>query len=106
MCGKPILHIIFFANILQMHWLQVVSLADNNEKMIDRYVWQVNFTNKNSDILQIHWLQVGSLADNNEKIIDGYVWQADTTGIKAAWAADDHQSGITKFIVAVGTSPG
>jgi hypothetical protein len=39
-------------------------------------------------------------------MIDGYVWQADTTGIKAAWAADDHQSGITGFIVAVGTSPG
>ena len=74
--------------------------------MIDGYVWQVNFTKKNSDILQIHWLQVGSLAANNEKIIDGYVWQADTTGIKAAWAADDHQSGITRFIVAVGTSPG
>ena len=59
-----------------------------------------------SDILQTHWLQVGSLADNNEKIIDGYVWQADTTGIKAALAADDHQSGITRFTVAVGTSPG
>jgi hypothetical protein len=61
---------------------------------------------KKSDILQIHWLQVGSLADNYEKIIDGYVWQADTTGIKAVCAADDHQSGITRFIVAVGTSPG
>ena len=49
---------------------------------------------------------MGSLADNNENIIDGYVWQADTTGIKAVCAADDHQSGITRFIVAVGTSPG
>jgi hypothetical protein len=48
--------------------------------MIDRYVWQVNFTNKNSDILQIHWLQVGSLADNNEnkewayKILRSIFW--------------------------------
>jgi hypothetical protein len=97
---------IICSNILQIHWLQVGSLADNNVKIIDGYVWQAHFTYIFADILQIHWLQVGSLADNYEKIIDGYVWQADTTGIKAAWAADDHQSGITGFIVAVGTSPG
>ncbi|VDI54125.1 Hypothetical predicted protein [Mytilus galloprovincialis] len=54
----------------------------------------------------MHWLHVGSLAGRIETVIDGYVWQADTTGIKAAWGADDHQSGITKFKVAVGTTHG
>ena len=54
----------------------------------------------------MHWLHVGSRAGNLENVIDGYVWQADPIGIKAAWAADDLQSGITKFLAAVGTSPG
>ncbi|CAC5392346.1 unnamed protein product [Mytilus coruscus] len=54
----------------------------------------------------MHWLHVGSLAGRIETVIDGYVWQADTTGIKAAWGADDHQSGLPKFKVAVGTTHG
>ena len=57
-------------------------------------------------MLQIHWFHVGTLTSGIEKKVDGYVWQADTSGIKAAWKADDHQSGITDYKVAVGTSPG
>ena len=46
------------------------------------------------------------LTSEIEKKVDGYVYQADTSGIKAAWDADDHQSGITSYKVAVGTTPG
>ena len=49
---------------------------------------------------------MGTLSSGVEKKVDGYVWQADTKGIKAAWDSDDHQSGVTAYIVAVGTSPG
>ncbi|VDI79784.1 Hypothetical predicted protein [Mytilus galloprovincialis] len=52
----------------------------------------------------VHWLHVGSLAGSVEDVVDGFVLQADTTGIKVAWAADDPQSGIVQFKVAVGTT--
>jgi hypothetical protein len=32
------------SDILQIHWLQVGSLADNYEKIIDGYVWQADTT--------------------------------------------------------------
>ncbi|CAG2214886.1 unnamed protein product [Mytilus edulis] len=54
----------------------------------------------------INWLHVNTLSDDEEKVVDNYVWQADTTGIKAAWQASDHQSGIVSFKIAVGTTPG
>ena len=55
---------------------------------------------------QVHWLKVGTLSEGQEEDIDGYVLQADVTGIKAAWEADDHQSGVVGYKVAVGTSKG
>ncbi|CAG2193139.1 unnamed protein product [Mytilus edulis] len=54
----------------------------------------------------IHWLHVGTLASGMEKKVDGFVWQADTSGIKVAWDADDHQSGIVGYRLAVGTTKG
>lgn len=54
----------------------------------------------------MHWLHVGSLAGSVEDVVDGFVLQADTTGIKVAWAAEDPQSGIVQFKVAVGTTKG
>ncbi|XP_076076023.1 uncharacterized protein LOC143046845 [Mytilus galloprovincialis] len=54
----------------------------------------------------MHWMYVGVLSGRFETVVKGYVWQADTTGIKVVWAADDHESGITKFRVAVGTTHG
>lgn len=54
----------------------------------------------------MHWLHVGSLAGSVEDVVDGFVLQADTTGIKVTWAADDPQSGIVHFKVAVGTTKG
>ncbi|CAG2247498.1 unnamed protein product [Mytilus edulis] len=54
----------------------------------------------------IHWLHVNTLSDDVEQIVYGYVWQADTNGIKAAWRAIDHQSGIKNYKIAVGSSPG
>lgn len=51
-------------------------------------------------------MKVGTLSEGHEEDIDGYVWQADTSGIKAAWDADDHQSGVVGYKVAVGTTKG
>ncbi|VDI73733.1 Hypothetical predicted protein, partial [Mytilus galloprovincialis] len=56
--------------------------------------------------LIIHWLHVNTLSDDVEQIVYGYVWQADTNGIKAAWRAIDHQSGIKNYKIAVGSSQG
>ncbi|XP_063408918.1 uncharacterized protein LOC134692399 [Mytilus trossulus] len=54
----------------------------------------------------INWLHVNTLSDDQEQVVDNYVWQADTNGIKAAWQASDHQSGIISFKIAVGTTHG
>ncbi|VDI67222.1 Hypothetical predicted protein [Mytilus galloprovincialis] len=54
----------------------------------------------------IIWLHVNTLSDDEEQTVYGYVWQADTEGIKAAWRASDHQSGVISFKIAVGSSPG
>ena len=51
-------------------------------------------------------MTVGGLVEGREDTIDGYVLQADLSGIKAAWDADDHQSGIVKYDIAVGTFSG
>ncbi|CAG2236309.1 unnamed protein product [Mytilus edulis] len=51
-------------------------------------------------------LHVNTLANDEEQVVYGYVWQADTNGIKAAWQASDHQSGIISFKIAVGSTSG
>ena len=50
---------------------------------------------------------VGVLSSEDEVLINNeYVLQSDQTGIKAAWRATDHESGVDTYEVSVGTSPG
>ncbi|XP_052806219.1 uncharacterized protein LOC128235437 [Mya arenaria] len=55
---------------------------------------------------EIELLQVGVLGTADEEIVFEYVWQADHDGIKVSWEASDHESGITGFRFAIGTTPG
>lgn len=41
-----------------------------------------------------------------EHKVDGYVWMSDKKGIQASWLCQDHESGVTGYMVAVGTSQG
>ncbi|KAK6192291.1 hypothetical protein SNE40_003784 [Patella caerulea] len=54
----------------------------------------------------MQWVYVGIFSGEEEDRVDGYVYQADTTGIKATWFAYDDVSGIQKYLVSVGTTPG
>lgn len=49
---------------------------------------------------------MNTLTDDEEEAVYGYVYQADTNGIKAAWQASDHHSGIVSFKIAVGSTSG
>ncbi|XP_071152144.1 uncharacterized protein, partial [Mytilus edulis] len=54
----------------------------------------------------VNSLHVNTLTDDEEEAVYGYVYQADTNGIKAAWQASDHHSGIVNFKIAVGSTSG
>lgn len=46
------------------------------------------------------------MAEIAEELVSGYVHQSDREGIMVAWDIEDHQSGIVKHELAVGTTPG
>lgn len=46
------------------------------------------------------------MAEIAEELTSGHVHQADREGIMVAWDVEDHQSGIVKHELAVGTTPG
>lgn len=46
------------------------------------------------------------MAEIAEELVSGYMHQADREGIMVAWDIEDHQSGIVKHELAVGTTPG
>lgn len=52
------------------------------------------------------WLRVEVTGTGKEHKVDGYVWMSDKKGIQASWLCQDHESGVTGYMVAVGTSPG
>ena len=58
-------------------------------------------------MFQMDHVYVGVLSSEDEVLINNeYVLQSDQTGIKAAWRATDHESGVDTYEVSVGTSPG
>lgn len=52
------------------------------------------------------WVYVGIFSGSSEELINGYVIQSDNSGIMATWFATDHESGISSYSIAVGTTEG
>ena len=52
------------------------------------------------------YVHAGVLAGDSEVVIDGYVYQNDPNGILASWNGYDSESGISAYVVGIGTAPG
>ncbi|XP_048250793.1 uncharacterized protein LOC124111176 [Haliotis rufescens] len=55
---------------------------------------------------EMKWVYVGIFSGSSEELINGYVIQSDNSGIMATWFATDHESGISSYAIAVGTTEG
>ena len=51
-------------------------------------------------------VHAGVLSGQSEEVIDGVVLHNDPDGILGSWKATDAESGIMRYMVAVGTSEG
>ena len=54
----------------------------------------------------MQFVHAGVRSGEAEHIIDGFVHHSDLTGIHVSWAGRDLQSGITEYLVAIGTEQG
>ena len=52
------------------------------------------------------YVHAGVLSGESEEVIDGYVWQNNPEGIKGSWKAMDPESGISDYVISIGTSQG
>ena len=54
----------------------------------------------------MQFVHAGVRSGEAEHTIDGFVHHSDLSGIRVSWAARDLQSGITEYLVAIGTGQG
>ncbi|XP_064646203.1 uncharacterized protein LOC135499389 [Lineus longissimus] len=80
------------------------NMATNQAELSTVYKTNSFKVDKTGPMMQ--FVHVGVFSGFTEEVVDEHCWQARTDSIIGSWKAIDGQSGIEKYMVAVGTSPG